>query len=97
MKERFLELLFAILIVSAAFLGCGGSGGGGSSSSGRDSSYSSSSSFARGVTQGALCLSAGFEFVGYVNNPYDCESMCANSGYDGAWCAGEDTASCYCM
>ena len=92
--------IFALLIVAAAFLGCGGSSGGGSSSSSRDSSSSSSSalnSFTKGVAQGATCVAAGFEFVGYVNNPYDCESMCANKGYEGAWCAGQDTASCYCM
>jgi len=53
MKERFLELLFAILIVSAAFLGCGGSGDGGSSSSGSDTS-----SIIRAASQGAACGAA---------------------------------------
>lgn len=100
MKDKVLELIFALLIVSAAFLGCGGSSGGGSYSSSSDSNSSSSSalnSFTRGVAQGATCLAAGFEFVDYVKNPYDCESVCTNNGYTGAWCAGQDTASCYCM
>lgn len=100
MKEYLMYYLFVALLVAAAFLGCGGSSGGGSYSSSSDSNSSSSSalnSFTRGVAQGAVCLAAGFEFVDYVKNPYDCESVCASKGYEGAWCAGEDTASCYCM
>ena len=49
----------------------------------------------RGAGQAITCSALGYTFIGYYSNA-DCPIACGNKGYNGGYCTGTDTVSCYC-
>lgn len=99
MKDKMLLTLLTLLIVAAAFLGCGGSSGGGSYASSSDSNSYSSSSTSNSDSNSSQSYLKPTKFpecpgraVGKVNNEDECRSLC---GY-ARTCIHSETKMCYC-
>ncbi len=53
------------------------------------------SSAARGFAQGYTCGSNGYVMIGTATSESSCKSKCANAGYKGSYCYG-DQGGCFC-